>query len=1328
MKRHAFHRRWIKLSVLFLISLLLQNLLILVSPTRLLAQSPNTSPCGNLTAGLNLDEQNYARAAWAYFVKNYQPATGFANAVSGYPSGSLWDMGNYLMALNAAQGLNLIDQPTFDSRLNQFLTGVTNLSLFEDTLPNKVYNAANGQIVDYGNNPIDRGIGWSALDIGRLLAAFDVIRTCHPQYSDWLNGITSKWRIDRSVQDQQLYGAMVLPDNSTLDVQEGRLGYEQYAARGYQRWGFDVAKAIDLQPMQFVDIYGVQVPVDVRDFQTSGANNYVVSESYILDGIEFGLQGDLADYAARVLEAQKRRYEATGILTAVSEDNIDQAPYFIYNTVYANGVPWAAITEKNELYPQFRSLSTKAAFGWHYLYPTNEYAQQIFDQIKNLYSADEGYYAGIYEESGQPNQTLTGNTNGLILEILYYKARGNRSLIQAASSATITVDSDTIAPINTPSSSLCPATRNLTDLERRAAQAAWQYFPSNLQATGLVNDRSDMVGTTPWGMGDYLAALHAARSLDIITAEEFDQSTRHLLAALSQLPLVAGELPNRAYNTLSLQPVDYGSNPIVAGTGWSALDTGRLLSSLYTLKTCHPEYTDVVDRLPLDWSYLRVVRDGQLFSAQVEQANGRSIVRVSPETQLGYEEYAARGFQLWGFDVNRSAVGGTYETVTVEGVEIPVQRSQPAATGALRSNSPTANRYTTSDPFLLYGLEFGLDPQMRSIVQPMLQAETARHQRTGTLSASGTTLVNDNPYVVHNAIVGNNQPWIALGDDGEPTDQRFVSTAVAFAYHALFPEDVYARQLFQAVAELSDPTLGYYEGMEEQTRQPTSSFSSSTNSLILQSLLYAATNQHPIVRPDGAMDSPWWQAIALGNSGQGLPLTLTPQVRLVTDQSQPYWDSIAAITSSISLTPSPAGSPSRNPSSSVAVTGLAPSPTVPNSDTAVNSTAPTVTALAELTESDRIAATRAWTYFERNWNQQTGLVNAVDQMSWTTLWDQGSAILGIHAARQLGLVSIDLFEQRMTQLLHTLETLAIPSTGLPNKAYSTATAEMRQLDNTPDPDGSSGWSVLDTARFLVSLHVLRTHYPEYGDRIAHLIDRWDLSRLVHQGWLQGGIPGELGQFQYVQEGRLGYEQYAANGLKLWNITADNALHHPPTTTIQVDGINLQSDRRNFQNSGAGNYLTNDPYLLWGLELGWTDDVKPQVDSLLQVQAKRFDRTGILTAVNEDSLDRSPYFLYYSVYSDGQPWNAVTVRGQSHPELRFLSTKAAFAWGALKPDDAYAQTLREAVQNLADPRRGYLSGRYEDTRLGSNRSIDVNTNAVILESLLYKARGDRPLAF
>ena len=124
--------------------------------------------------------------------------------------------------------------------------------------------------------------------------------------------------------------------------------------------------------------------------------------------------------------------------------------------------------------------------------------------------------------------------------------------------------------------------------------------------------------------------------------------------------------------------------------------------------------------------------------------------------------------------------------------------------------------------------------------------------------------------------------------------------------------------------------------------------------------------------------------------------------------------------------------------------------------------------------------------------------------------------------------------------------------------------------------------------------------------------------------------------------------------------------------------------------------------------------------------RRFEQTGILTAVNEDALDRPPYFLYYSIYANGQPWTAITVTGRPHPELQFLSTKAAFAWAALKPNDPYSERLHNAVQNLADEHLGYFSGHYEKTELGSNRALNINTNAVILESLLYRARGEQPL--
>jgi hypothetical protein len=1345
---HSQQPKWVRHTALFLVGISLQFVLQFFPPEPVMAQNPaaKTSMCAAIIDPLTPEEQSYARTAWQYFKANYQQSTGFMNSTGGYPSGTMWDLGNYLMALNSARWLNIIPQSEFDEKLNKFLTTINGVKLFDGVLPNKVYNAKTAEMVDYGNKPTPRGIGWSALDLGRMLAAFHVIGTCHPQYNDWLKGTVAKWQVAKSVKDEQLFGSMIAPDGKTMLVQEGRLGYEEYAARAYQLWGFKVPKALSLQPFKFVDIYGLKIPVDTRDYQSTNANNYVVSESYILDGLEFGLQGEIGEYAARVLEAQKRRYQATKQLTAVSEDNLDAAPYFIYNTVYSNGVPWAAITDENKPIPQFRSISTKAAFGWRYLYPNSEYAKQIFAAVKDLKDpANNGFYAGQYEATQQPNKSLTGNTNGLILEILYYKARGNRPLISGISPVTAPASIGVVASAPAPVVPAAPATlipsvgnlrattcphpgKSLSVAEKRYAQAAWRYFEVNMEATGLPNDRNFLKGSTLWGLGDYIAALQSARLLDVLTNDQFDNRMRKVLGMLPKIALFTGELPNRSYNSQSMQLVDYGNNPTPEGTGWSSLDVGRLLTALYGAKTCYPQYTNAIEQIVLDWSYLRVVRDGSLYSSIVTRdKNGRMLTRVEPETRLGYEEYAARGFQMWGFDVSKSAVGGQYQTAALEGFQVPVQRVKSKATSL-------ENTKTVTNPFFLYGLEYGLDPQMRALIIPMLKAQAERYRRTNILTTSTSNAIETKPYILHSTAIGKGRSWETLSDDGKSyPEARLVSTAAAIAAYALFPEDPYALELWRTTLDLYDPYNGYYEGFYDKTEKTVTTYTSSTNSMILEALLFKATDRKSLIRPNPNLNSPWWQAITAG-TGQGLPRQASQTAEFVAELGGSYWKSTTptvATAVEVSLMPPPAPTPPATPPPPP------PPPLVeqakPLSPPKIDPPPPIIVvkslpapASPQQTELDRIAAKNAWKYFERNIIKQTGLVNSGDQYNWTTWWDQGSAILGIHAARQLGLMSPDSFNQWATTFLSTLAKMPLPSTKLPNKAYRTTTAQMRKLNNTPDPQGRSGWSGLDVSRFLVGLHILRAKYPAYTDRVNKIVARWDLQKLVRNGLIYGGIPAQKGVVNYFQEGRLGYEQYAARILQLWNLQATEALERPPVETVSVDGIPFQIDRRNLKNSGASNYLTSDPYLFWGLELGWTDAVKPQAQNLLKVQAQRFQRTGILTAVNEDSIQKSPFFLYYSVNVNGKNWEAIAGGNKSYPNLKFASTKAGFGWSFLMPDDAYARKLRLAFQNLNNPNHGYYSGLYENPKLGKNKAIDLNTNAAILEGLLYRFRGDRPI--
>jgi hypothetical protein len=389
--------------------------------------------CQPVTQALSPSDVEDARTAWQYFLNNYQPKTGWVNSSNQYPSTTVWDAASYLMGLHAMRSMDLITQPDFDYRLNQFLKTLEQLELFEGALPNKVYNTATGQMADYANKPSKAGIGWSALDLGRFLTALHTLRTCYPQYTTWIDGTVGKWQLDRAVLNGQLYGATVPPKKSTLYVQEGRVGYEEYAALGFQLWGYNAPKALDRSLYRgFKEINNLKIPVDKRSYNETNANNYVVSESYILHGIEFGFDGEMQDLSDRILKVQQRRYEKTGMLTAVSEDNIQGAPYFLYNTIYANGVPWATITDANKSYPHLRTLSTKTAFGWAALYPKAPYAQTLLAKAKSLRDPQNGgFFAGEYEATHKPNPALALNTNGIILQSIHYKARGDRPLVKA---------------------------------------------------------------------------------------------------------------------------------------------------------------------------------------------------------------------------------------------------------------------------------------------------------------------------------------------------------------------------------------------------------------------------------------------------------------------------------------------------------------------------------------------------------------------------------------------------------------------------------------------------------------------------------------------------------------------------------------------------------------------------------------------------------------------------------------------------------------------------------------------------------------------------------
>lgn len=382
-------------------------------------------------------EMRAAKVAWHYFEKFTQPTTGLANSVGNYPSTTLWDTASYIAGVVAAYELCLIEKPEFDRRITQLLTTIKSLELFRKELPNKVYHTKTGAKVDYTNKPGE--IGFSALDIGRFLVWLRICKNRYPYLGNTIDSVLLKWDFRNAVDSEGLlFGAYVdKKTGETVYAQEGRLGYEEYAAKGFALWGFLPFLAHRAEPFLTASIFGVQVPYDGRDPRVFHSQNYVVTESYLQDGMELGFDlphddstpywvhsdGWRAEFADRIYQVQEHRWRQTGFMTARSEHNVKGPPYFTYDTIFSDGYPWNTVTPRGDYVPDHAAVSSKAALGMWSLWET-EYTDVLFDAVIELYDPENGMFEGLYERGQGRVAIFTANNNGIILTALLHKVQG----------------------------------------------------------------------------------------------------------------------------------------------------------------------------------------------------------------------------------------------------------------------------------------------------------------------------------------------------------------------------------------------------------------------------------------------------------------------------------------------------------------------------------------------------------------------------------------------------------------------------------------------------------------------------------------------------------------------------------------------------------------------------------------------------------------------------------------------------------------------------------------------------------------------------------------
>jgi hypothetical protein len=356
----------------------------------------------------------------------------------------------------------------------------------------------------------------------------------------------------------------------------------------------------------------------------------------------------------------------------------------------------------------------------------------------------------------------------------------------------------------------------------------------------------------------------------------------------------------------------------------------------------------------------------------------------------------------------------------------------------------------------------------------------------------------------------------------------------------------------------------------------------------------------------------------------------------------------------------------------------------------------------------------AWSFIERNWHDATGLVSATDHYTVITSWDMGSILAALYSARGLGLIDEAEYDRRMARLLTTLAGMDFYEGVAFNKAYDSRTGRMMDRRDRPSSQGY-GWSVLDVGRILSWLKIVEQGTPRHAEASRRVVQRLDFNRLVEDGYLIGGNL-ERGRTVTYVEGRVGYEQYAAEAFARWDHPAPRSADlRANTEPVTVLGYTVLADTR------GRDRLLSEPFVLLGLEMGWSEEMRRLAENVLGAQRARYEQTGTVTIVSEDAMTEGPhYFYYYSLYLDGRTF-AIDAQGARQPldGPRWVSAKATYGWHALLPDDYTAKAVETVAPALAPS--GWHSGVYEaDGRRAG--SPNVNTAGIILQAMLFREAG------
>ncbi len=367
-------------------------------------------------------------------------------------------------------------------------------------------------------------------------------------------------------------------------------------------------------------------------------------------------------------------------------------------------------------------------------------------------------------------------------------------------------------------------------------------------------------------------------------------------------------------------------------------------------------------------------------------------------------------------------------------------------------------------------------------------------------------------------------------------------------------------------------------------------------------------------------------------------------------------------------------------------------------------------------------AEAAWRYFTATTaGRKAGLHPAAvwpqgqsfGRYSTITMWDVGSLVLALVSARSLELISSETFDVRVQAVMKFLKRSRFSWKGarLPN--YRSHVETQLSIE--------AGYDATDMGRLLLALHVLDQTTAKSYD-VKAIIEKWDIDKTIKDGALH-----DIKFSKILPNASNNYRYYVSRAHRLWGFDVDRGYDGE----LSTDGARNEFIE-GIQSVGA---VATEPSANEIIELGHSPHADLLSDIIYNAQRDRYIETGQLTAVSEAPIDSRPWFTYQGYDRNGYGtfvWpvhSAVTEKQWQTEEFakrfRMVNTKAAFLWFAVRTD-AYARKLRAFASSEAQTGSlGFVPGIYESSGT-KPKLMDINTNALVLESLAYVANDRRPL--